>query len=80
MTVASPCWSRVIAVPGCNAEQGARGCRQVDLCHPLMQSGKTKSAVQKATARDVHPLKRYGKPDDVAGLVNWLAGEEVRYA
>ena len=69
-----------MAVPGLDAEQGARVCRQVDLCHPLVQSGKTKSAVQKATARDVHPLKRYGKPDDVAGLVNRLAGEEVRYA
>ena len=69
-----------MAVPGCNAEQGARGCRQVDLCPPLVQSGKTKPAVQKATARDVNPLKRYGKPDDVAGLVNWLAGAEVRYA
>ena len=80
MTVALSCWSRVIAVPGCNAEQGAQGCRQVDLCHPLVKSGKTKSVVQKATARDVHLLKRYGKPDEVAGLVNWLAGEEVRYA
>ena len=80
MTVASSCWSRVIAVPGCNAEQGAQGCRQVDLCHPLVQSGNTKSAVQKATARDVHPLKHHGTPNDVAGLFNWLAGEAARYA
>ncbi len=35
--------------------------------------------LQKAV-RDVHPLQTYGQPEDVANLVNWLAGNEARYA
>ncbi len=34
----------------------------------------------KQAVRDVHPTQTYGKPDDIANLVNWLAGDEARYA
>jgi len=34
----------------------------------------------KQAVRDVHPIGQYGTPEDIANLVNWLAGDEARYA
>ena len=50
---------------------------------PMLQSFFGSSgdieSLQKAV-RDVHPLRTYGQPEDIANLVNWLAGDEARYA
>ena len=50
---------------------------------PMLQSFFGESgdiaSLEKAV-RDVHPIQRYGEPEDIANMVNWLAGGEARYA
>ena len=52
---------------------------------PMLKSffdskGDAGAASMRDEARRVHPLRRYGTPEDMANLVNWLAGDEARYA
>jgi len=41
--------------------------------------GRTISELKQAV-RDIHPIRAYGTPDDVASLACWLASDEARYA
>ena len=69
-------------------DHGPEGIRVNAVCPgyvdtPMLQSffgdaGDIESLRQ--AVRDVHPLRTYGQPDDVANLVNWLASDEARYA
>ena len=52
---------------------------------PMLKSffdakGDAEAASMRDEARRVHPLGRWGTPEDMANLVNWLAGDEARYA
>ena len=75
-------------------DHGPEGIRVNAICPgyvdtPMLQSffegegsggdGGTIDGLQKAV-RDVHPMRTYGTPDDMANLVNWLASDEARYA
>lgn len=75
-------------------DHGPAGIRVNAVCPgyvdtPMLQSffngdgsgggGGSIASLQKAV-RDVHPMRNYGTPEDVANLVNWLAGDEARYA
>lgn len=75
-------------------DHGPEGIRVNAICPgyidtPMLQSfftgdgsgggGKSIGDLQQAV-RDVHPMRTYGTPDDIANLVNWLAGDEARYA
>ena len=75
-------------------DHGPEGIRVNAICPgyvdtPMLQSffegdgsggdGGNIESLQQAV-RDVHPMRTYGKPDDIANLVNWLASDEARYA
>ncbi len=75
-------------------DHGPEGIRVNAICPgyidtPMLQSffegdgsgggGKTIDQLQQAV-RDVHPMRTYGTPDDIANLVTWLASDEARYA
>jgi NAD(P)-dependent dehydrogenase (short-subunit alcohol dehydrogenase family) len=75
-------------------DHGPEGIRVNAICPgyidtPMLQSffagegsgggGRDIDDLQQAV-RDVHPLRRYGTPDDIANLVHWLASDEARYA
>ena len=40
--------------------------------------GGTIDSLQQAV-RDVHPMRTFGKPEDMANLVNWLASDEASF-
>ncbi len=75
-------------------DHGPEGIRVNAICPgyvdtPMLQSffegdgsgggGRDIEGLQQAV-RDVHPMRTYGKPEDIANLVNWLASDEARYA
>ena len=75
-------------------DHGPEGIRVNAICPgyvdtPMLQSffegegsggdGGTIDSLQQAVS-DVHPMRTYGTPDDMANLVNWLASDEARYA
>lgn len=75
-------------------DHGPEGIRVNAVCPgyidtPMLQSffrgdgsgadGRTIDQAQQAV-RDVHPMRTYGTPEDIANLVHWLASDEARYA
>ncbi len=75
-------------------DHGPEGIRVNAICPgyidtPMLQSffegegsggeGKSLDQLQQAV-RDVHPMRAYGTPEDIANLVTWLASDEARYA
>ncbi|ERL97036.1 dehydrogenase of unknown specificity, short-chain alcohol dehydrogenase like [Rhodobacteraceae bacterium HIMB11] len=75
-------------------DHGPEGIRVNAICPgyvdtPMLQSfftgegsggdGKSIDDLQQVV-KDVHPMRTYGTPDDIANLVHWLASDEARYA
>lgn len=75
-------------------DHGPEGIRVNAICPgyidtPMLQSffngdgsggeGGNIETLQQAV-KDVHPMRTYGTPTDIANLVNWLASDEARYA
>ena len=69
-------------------DHGPEGIRVNAICPGYIDTPMLKNffrdvgdiATLDAAVRGVHPMRRYGTPDDVANLVNWLASDEARYA
>ena len=69
-------------------DHGPEGIRVNAVCPgyvdtPMLQSffgasGNIETLRQ--AVRDVHPTDTYGRPEDLANLVLWLASDEARYA
>ena len=75
-------------------DHGPEGIRVNAICPgyvdtPMLQSffegegsggeGGDINSLRKAV-EDVHPMRTFGKPEDMANLVNWLSSDEARYA
>jgi meso-butanediol dehydrogenase/(S,S)-butanediol dehydrogenase/diacetyl reductase len=94
--IADPCLAAYCATKGAvhaltramACDYGPEGIRVNAICPgyvdtPMLQSffgeaGDIESLKQAAC--DVHPMRTYGTPEDIANLVNWLASDEARYA
>lgn len=69
-------------------DHGPEGIRVNAICPGYVDTPMLQSFFQDAgdigslqqAVRDVHPLRTYGTPDDIANLAHWLASDEARYA
>lgn len=69
-------------------DHGPEGIRVNAICPGYVDTPMLQSFFQdngdidtlQQAVRDVHPTRRYGTPEDIANLVNWLASDEARYA
>ena len=69
-------------------DHGPEGIRVNAVCPgyidtPMLRGffgGQRDIASMESAVKAIHPIRRYGTPEDVAHLVNWLASDEARYA